>query len=331
MFSKRKKTNICDSTSQQKLRWYQYRLRSLFILTFLVSVFMSWFTVKLNQAKRQKAAIEALTGDFAGDVEYEPSSSYIPDFLRDKLGEDFFSDVSCLKLYLKAGNSVIDEAKYTHLVNLPGLRKISFSCLLQEDKHRPADIGLHYLLELEKLKELDLADNWTIDDIKTLGKMPQLAELSLTFDGDSLTENNIEQIQKLIQVKKLHIECTEECKVNLRLLKPLTNLWSLYLQGITCDSDLGSIQELVQIRQLTFESCPSQVSDSGLEYIKKLSNLESLYLSHSKCFTLSGIIGLKSMAHLRKLGVDAYYVSSSDLDTIRRAMPNVFVILINII
>ena len=38
-------------TPKQNLRWYQYRLRSLFILTFLVAVASSWVAVTMRQTK----------------------------------------------------------------------------------------------------------------------------------------------------------------------------------------------------------------------------------------------------------------------------------------
>ena len=56
--------------AKQKLRWYQFSLRSLFILTFLVAIASSWFAVKMGQAKRQKEAVEALL-KLGGSVKYD--------------------------------------------------------------------------------------------------------------------------------------------------------------------------------------------------------------------------------------------------------------------
>ena len=44
-----------------KLRWYQWRLRSLFVLTLLAAIGMSWLTVIRQDQRKQKAAAEALT------------------------------------------------------------------------------------------------------------------------------------------------------------------------------------------------------------------------------------------------------------------------------
>ncbi len=46
--------------SPPRLRWYQFRLRSLLLFVTLVAVFCSWYAVKKRQADRQKAAVDEL-------------------------------------------------------------------------------------------------------------------------------------------------------------------------------------------------------------------------------------------------------------------------------
>ena len=43
-----------------KLRWYQYSLRSLFLLTLLVAIGMSYVAVTMQNQRKQKAAAEAI-------------------------------------------------------------------------------------------------------------------------------------------------------------------------------------------------------------------------------------------------------------------------------
>ena len=44
---------------EHKLRWYQYKLSSLFILTILVCLASSWYATEMhNAAKRRKAIAE---------------------------------------------------------------------------------------------------------------------------------------------------------------------------------------------------------------------------------------------------------------------------------
>ena len=56
------KPNLHPSADQPKpkLRWFQYRLRSLFILTFLVAIPCSWLAVTIQGQGRQHEAAEAI-------------------------------------------------------------------------------------------------------------------------------------------------------------------------------------------------------------------------------------------------------------------------------
>ena len=53
-----------------KLRWYQFRLRSLFILTLLVAIGMSYVTVTMRDCRKQKAAAEEIKKAEARTVKY---------------------------------------------------------------------------------------------------------------------------------------------------------------------------------------------------------------------------------------------------------------------
>ena len=42
---------------EHKLRWYQYKLSSLFILTILVALPCSWYATQMDNAAKRRAAI----------------------------------------------------------------------------------------------------------------------------------------------------------------------------------------------------------------------------------------------------------------------------------
>jgi hypothetical protein len=44
-----------------RLRWYQWRLRSMFILTFLVALGMSWLRVVIDDQRQQNLAGKEIT------------------------------------------------------------------------------------------------------------------------------------------------------------------------------------------------------------------------------------------------------------------------------
>jgi hypothetical protein len=62
-----------------KLRWYQFRLRSLFLLTLLLAVGMSGFITIRNRLRRQWVAAVAIL-KAGGRVEYEQTCK-----IRDQL------------------------------------------------------------------------------------------------------------------------------------------------------------------------------------------------------------------------------------------------------
>ena len=54
-----------------RLRWFQYRLRTLFIVMLLASIGMSWVATRMQKAKRQRAAIEIIEKRGEGHVLYD--------------------------------------------------------------------------------------------------------------------------------------------------------------------------------------------------------------------------------------------------------------------
>ena len=67
-------------TKPPKLRWYQWRLRSMLILTLLVAIGMSYVAVTLQGQRRQHEAAEAIE-KAGGTVTSEPT--WLGELLRD--------------------------------------------------------------------------------------------------------------------------------------------------------------------------------------------------------------------------------------------------------
>ena len=88
---------------QPRLRWYQFSLRSLLLFVFACSLAFGWLGVKMQRAREQKQAVEAiekLGGSVAYDYQYDASGSWItgakppgPTWLREILGDDLFANV----------------------------------------------------------------------------------------------------------------------------------------------------------------------------------------------------------------------------------------------
>jgi hypothetical protein len=140
-----------SDTPKPKRRWYQFRMRTLLVFVLLLSVPLSWFAWKLQKARRQREAVEAIVEaggyvyyDFQIDetgAEITGAQPTAPVWLRKSLGDDFFRAVTtvdlsgtqvtntgleCLRglnnlkeLYL--GGNLVTDAGLEHLKGMNGL------------------------------------------------------------------------------------------------------------------------------------------------------------------------------------------------------------------
>jgi hypothetical protein len=194
-----------------KLRWYQYRLRTLFILTFLVAVACSWLAVKMEQARKQKEAVEAIL-KLGGLVGYDDEENLIdtvpgPLWTHDLLGKDFFYKVTSVWLTdmklsdddmkhldtlknvseLNLSNSTISNESWQHLESLKELEVLYLT-----DTNMTGN-EMKYLKTLRNLKWLWLAEaHITNNELKNLENLKNLDTLFIVE-----TDDNEEEIQKL--------------------------------------------------------------------------------------------------------------------------------------
>ena len=92
---------------QPKLHWYQFSLQSLMLATTLLCAILSLFAWQVKRAAWQKRCVEAIH-DRGGWVyydysfakgQYDPQAkSRIPEWLRRRLGDDFFHHVASVHL-----------------------------------------------------------------------------------------------------------------------------------------------------------------------------------------------------------------------------------------
>ena len=81
-------TDKPQPAEKPKLRWYQYRLWHLFVLTAVVAIVMGVLVVPVNRARQQRAAIEALRElGWVVTCHPEPSS---PAWARKVFGDEMF-------------------------------------------------------------------------------------------------------------------------------------------------------------------------------------------------------------------------------------------------
>lgn len=218
------------ATPKPRRRWRQFSLRTLMALVVVVSVGMSWFAVKMREARRQREAVEAIR-KLGGEVEYDfqvtedgtiPISyaqSPYPDWLRDLLGDDFFSDVRSVSIVgptkglTNDSDAAIDAMTHVKvltrlraltlcklqitdadLTHLRGLTQLNYLCLLGT---RITDNGLAELRPLTELTDLHIPQNCISDaGLESLEHFPRLRWLDL--DYTQVTAEGERQLQKVL-------------------------------------------------------------------------------------------------------------------------------------
>ena len=137
-------------------RWLQFSLRTLMVLMLVLGAGFGWLAYKVNQAREQREAGEAIT-KLGGRVNYEPASGGLSRtvvvWLGRLWGEALGGDVVSVDL---ADTQVTDVG----LAYLRGLRQLRWLSL----KHTSiADGGLRHLQGLMRLDHLDLRNTHVTD------------------------------------------------------------------------------------------------------------------------------------------------------------------------
>jgi hypothetical protein len=217
------------ATPKHRLRWYQYSLRSLFVLMIVVAIAGSWFAVKKQQKERERAAVKAIKaagGVVLYDYEWDFAWGFIPNeeppgpaWLRAWLGDDFFAHV----VFVGLPGEAVTDAGLEHLKGLTQLKR-----LYLEDT-RVTDAGLKHLRGLTQLEVLELRSAKVTDaGLEHLKRLTELKDLSL--DNTRVTDAGLEHLKGMTQLAGLSLVGTQVTNSGLEHLKVLTKLEYLNLE-----------------------------------------------------------------------------------------------------
>jgi hypothetical protein len=188
------------TTAKRRLRWYQYSLRSLFVLTVLVAIAGSWFAVKRQQVERQREAVKAIR-ELGGWEEYDyqhpqPDPLILPTknaqppgpaWLRSWLGDDFFAHVTVVCL----NDTKAEDAALACLNDVPHLQ------MLELTETQVTDAGLKQLQGLGRLQRLGLGQTQVTDaGLEHLKGLTRLESLGLI--GTKVTDEGVKKLQEAL-------------------------------------------------------------------------------------------------------------------------------------
>jgi hypothetical protein len=202
-------------------RRFQYSLRTLMIVVTVFAIVCSWFTVKMQQAKKQQESVEAIRKwgrNVRITYDWQRSTPLIPGWVRNLVGEDFFYNVYRLDIL----NTDLANTDMTPIKGLVQLEVLSFGGYkIKEDE-------LKSFKELPKLRMLELVDtNMTDAGLAQLAGLKHLEFLSLS--GTDITDAGLEHLKGLTKLQTLWLAGTQVTDAGLEHLKGLTQLQVLYL------------------------------------------------------------------------------------------------------
>jgi hypothetical protein len=195
----------------RKRRRFQFSLRSLLIVTIVVSVACGWLGKKIEQKHREREVVEAIRKlggavyydydgrDFLSPPPDSPQNAepFGPAWLRSLLGDNFFSEVTSVSF---ASDNLTDD-------------------------------GLGDIELLPQLKSLRLSDSQITDaGLKHLEALSQLENLVLDTRG--ITDVGLEHLKRLAKLQRLILPMTPQITdAGLVHLKDLTRLELLNVRG----------------------------------------------------------------------------------------------------
>jgi len=178
------KTDTRAPPPGSKLRWYQYRLRSLLILMAIVALVMGLVVVPVQWARQQWGAIQAFR-DLGWVVTCDPMPSG-PAWARKIFGDEMFHNAVAVDSPPGASD---DEME--HLGDMPELERAYIS------GENVTDVGARRLAGFQKLKTVCLSGTSVGDEgARQLERLENLEQLYLT--QTKVTDEGVRELEEML-------------------------------------------------------------------------------------------------------------------------------------
>ncbi len=141
----------------------------------------------------------------------------------------------------------------------------------------------------------------------------------LTLDGESVTNDDLAQLEGLTRLQKLDLGYTVVTDAGLAHLKRLTALrWlCLYATGVKGEG-LANLQGLTALHCLSLAN--TLLTDGGLPYLKGLTALQDLDLNGNR-ISDAGFVNLKGLTALQTLSLRGTSVTDAGTADLQKALP----------
>lgn len=274
-----------------KLRWFQFRLRTLLVITALVALGCGTLGLKWKVQWQRNA--------FAGK-------------LREELGAQ-----AQFHVYWDEVSRWSSRPKHVMFrIRFSGVKQIRVSfvrgTLNDEQLARVQPL-------LGSVEYLDLGHTQVTDHgLKYVGRMTRLTHLEL---GDTaISDDGTRHFSGLTELKILGLDGTGISGAGIEHLSNLTKLEVLSLGATRVgDAALAHLGDLPSVERLCLWH--TDVTDSGLTHLARLPRLKTLWLSNTQISDV-GIEHLAGLKQLEFLSLEHTGVTDEGVSRLRRALPN---------
>jgi hypothetical protein len=299
-------------------RWLRFSLRTFFLL---VTVLCVWLGIRVNQARRQKEAVEALRmRGFYVNYEHWRSDQYpeyfnssrelpVPTWLRNLAGDDFFQKAVAIRFVPTSSD---DDC--IHLAALPHIEGL----YVGGRGNDVSDVGLAHLPRPDRLVHFNAASTLVGDGfVKRLANANGLETLELS--GTRVTDEGLQALPRLPKLKQLGLGNTQIGDKGLAaVLKDRSSLEVLWLQGTQItDESLALLKDAKRLRFLFLDD--TQIRDAGLRHLYDLPALWTVHVDGTQV-TSEGMAAIAALpAHRKAADKLARLIEESDFQRRRNS------------
>lgn len=281
-----------NPTTARQFHWrrlFQFRLRTLLILTTIIAAVFGWWSHKARQQREAVAALKKVGAEVLYDTSLPWTGKMArlkwPQWLLEHLDINYFARVIQVKHHDQTFAAFGDSYLGKHF----------------------SDAEMQCLKNLTSTRYL-LLDYTKVSDLSPLVNSTKM--VTLGFSGTQVSD--LSSLVGMHGLEFLMLDRTQVC--DLRPLATLTKLYKLHLGG-TPVSDLSPLTELTSLGELYIQ----EMKVKNLSPLAKLHSLTRLDFSDTQVSDLSPLSGL---TNLQVLFLRNTPVSNEQVTKLQKALPN---------